>query len=321
VDDSAAALGTNKGNLLDRLAQVRELPAIIFLLMSLVILSAVAPNFGSSTNLLSIARETAIVGIMGVGMTLVILTGGIDLSVASILALSAAVSATLMMRGTSTLVSTFVGLCTGCACGFANALLITVLRVPPIITTLGTMGILRAAVTLYTGAHSIGPLPSSFDIVGTGPISALLLALTAAAATFFVSRLSVGRYVLAIGSNEEAVRLSGIDVDKVKILVYTLNGLLAAVAGMVVASSVNSAQSNTALGYELNVIAAVVMGGTSISGGQGSIPGTVVGAAIMSVMSSALILLGASVHWHKLIVGGVILTAVLIDKFRTTHKQ
>lgn len=299
------------------LLAIRELPALVFLAILVGVLLAVAKNFGSSTNLFVIGQDMAITGIMAVGMTMVILTGGIDLSVASILALSATVTGMLMMAGTSIPISILAGLISGSACGFVNGALVTWLRIPPIITTLGTMGILRASVSLYTKGHYIGPLPIEFGFVGVKWTPVILLAVVAAAFTMFLSRVRLGRHILAVGGNEEAVRLSGIRVNRVKLVIYTLNGLLAAVSGMVIASSMSSVQSNTAKGYELGVIAAVVIGGTSITGGTGSIPGTIIGAAIMSLLYNALELLGISKFWHQLIIGVVILAAVLMDRLRS----
>jgi len=298
------------------LRQLRELPALVFLLIVVSALWRHAPNFGTATNLLTIARETAIVGIMGAGMTMVILTAGIDLSVASVLAFSAAVMATMMVGGTSIWPAVIAALVVGAACGAGNALLITRFRIPPIIATLGTMGILRAGVTLYTHAKWIGPLPGRFYFVGTGYMPVILLAAVATTSSIFLIRTKMGRYVYAAGGNEEAVRLSGLNVDRIKSLVYILNGFLASVAGLIMASSMASAQSNMATGYELNVIAAVVIGGTSINGGQGSALGTIIGAAIMAVLSSSLILLGVPIYWHKVITGAIILIAVLVDKVR-----
>ncbi len=317
TDETAAStIPRGFGSGLYSILQVRELPALLFLFLIAAGLRATAPNFGSSANLLAIAQDMAIVGIMGVGMTMVILTAGIDLSVASILAVSAAVMAKLMVGGTNIWLSVLAALTVGTACGMGNGILIAWLRIPPIIATLGTMGILRASVTLYTGAKWIGPLPQGFQFVGTGWSPVALLAVVTILFTVFLSQLRVGRYVHAVGGNEEAVRLSGIRVNRVKFVVYTLNGLLAAVSALILASSMSSAQSNMAMGYELSVIAAVVIGGTSITGGKGSVPGTVAGAAIMSVFYSALILLGVSKYWHKLIIGGVILAAVMFDKLR-----
>ena len=298
----------------------RELPALIFLALIVAILWLYQPNFGSTTNLLTTAREIAVVGIMGVGMTMVILTSGIDLSVASILAFGAAVMARMMVGGSSIWLSVLACLAVGTACGVGNALLITRLRIPPIITTLGTMGILRAGVTLYTGAEWIGPLPNSFAVVGTGYWPILVLLLVAVTFGLLLSRVAAGRYVYATGGNEEAVRLSGISVNRTKFIVYALNGLLASIAGLIMASSMSSAQANMAMGYELNVIAAVVIGGTSIAGGQGSVLGTIIGAAIMAVLYNALILLGVPIYWHKVITGGVILTAVLFDRIRLLQR-
>ena len=305
----------------ERLSAFRELPALVFLVISVAVLWFRIPNFGSSTNMLTMSRDAAIVGIMGAGMTMVILTSGIDLSVASILAFSAAIMAKLMVAETSIWIAIPAALLVGTACGAGNALLITRLKVPPIIATLGTMGILRAGVTLYTNAKWLGPLPDSFSFVGTGITPIILLAVVSIIASLFLLRMRTGRYVHALGGNEEAVRLSGISVDRTKFLIYTLNGFLASVAGLICASSMSSAQSNMAMGYELNVIAAVVIGGTSIAGGQGSVLGTIIGAAIMAVLYDALILLGVSIYWHKIITGGVILTAVLLDRLRLYGRQ
>ena len=302
-------------------SSIRELPALVFLALIAASLWIFQPNFGSMTNLLTTSREIAVVGIMGVGMTMVILTAGIDLSVASILAFAAAVMGRMMVGGSSIWLSVLAALGVGAVCGAGNAILITRLRIPPIIATLGTMGILRAGVTLYTGAAWIGPLPNSFAVVGTGYRPIIVLTLVAVGFGILLSRVATGRYVYATGGNEEAVRLSGISVSRTKVVVYTLNGLLAAVAGIIMASSMSSAQANMAMGYELNVIAAVVIGGTSIAGGQGSVLGTIIGAAIMAVLYNALILLGVPIYWHKVITGGVILTAVLFDRIRLFERK
>ena len=298
----------------------RELPALIFLALIVATLWTTGPNFGTSVNLLTTARDMAVIGIMGAGMTMVILTGGIDLSVASVLALSAAVMAKLMMAGVGIAECVAAALMAGALCGAANAVLINQLRIPPIIATLGMMGILRAGVTLYTRAKWIGLLPKSFAVIGTGIVPLILLALVTTGVSLFLLRMSIGRHIYAVGGNEEAVRLSGVSVRRTKFLVYTANGLLASIAGLILASSMSSAQSNMAMGYELSVIAAVVIGGTSISGGRGSVLGTVIGAAIMAVLFEALILLGVPIYWHKVIVGGVILTAVLFDKIRELRR-
>ncbi len=298
------------------LLRVRELPALVFLALLVGALLIFAPNFGSGTNLFVIGQDMAITGIMAVGMTMIILTGGIDLSVASVLALSATITGMLMMGGHNIWLAVLAGLGIGTACGFTNGALITWLRIPPIITTLGMMGIVRASASLYTRGDYIGPLPMDFSFVGVRWTPVILLALVATAFTIFLSRVRLGRYIHAVGGNEEAVRLSGIGVNRVKQVIYTLNGLLAAVSGMVLASSMSSAQSNMAKGYELGVIAAVVIGGTSITGGVGSVPGTIIGAAIMSLLYNALNLLGISKFWHQLIIGIVILAAVMIDRLR-----
>lgn len=302
-----------------KLAYAGEIPPLILLVSGILALRFAEPTFATPMNLLTVARDTAIFGVMGAGMTAVILTAGIDLSVASILALSSAVTATLMMHGTSVTVSSLVGLLVGTACGMVNAGLITLLRIPPIIATLGTMSILRATTILYTEAKWIGPLPHSFAWVGTRYTPLIMLMITTFGMVVLLSKTRIGRYIYAVGGNEEAVRLSGINTLLIKSVVYTLNGLMAGVAGLILASSMSSAQSNMASGYELGVIAAVVIGGTSISGGRGSVVGTVIGAAIMAVLANALILLGVPITWHKVLTGIIIMAAVLVDKFKSSH--
>lgn len=302
-------------------SEFRELPALVFLLLVVALLWIFKPSFRTPTNLLTTAREMAIIGIMGAGMTMVIITSGIDLSVASILAFSAAVMAQMMVSGVNVGVSVLVALVVGSILGAGNALLINQLRVPPIITTLGTMGILRAGTSLYTGAKYIGPLPQSFNFVGDlGYTPIVLLLVTAFASAAFLLRTRMGRYVYAIGGNEEAVRLSGVSVNRVRFVVYTINGLLASVAGLILASSMSSAQSNTAQGYELNIIAAVVIGGTSIAGGKGSVLGTIIGAGLIAVLADALILLNVPNPWHLVAVGTVLLAAVLFDRARALRR-
>lgn len=301
---------------LEQSKHIRELPGFLFLLALAGSLWLGEPRFANPTNLLTVAREMSIFGIMGAGMTMVILMGGIDLSVASVLAFSAAVMAKMLVAGASTWQAVPTALIIGAVCGAINGLLITHMHIPPIITTLGTMGILRAGVTLYTEAKWIGPLPQDFYFIGTGYTPLAILLATTSLTVGLLLWTRPGRYIHAIGGNESAVRLAGVNVERVKLAVYSANGLLAAMAGLIIASSMSSAQSNMAMGYELNVIAAVVIGGTSISGGRGSVFGTIIGAAIMAVTSNALTLLGIQVYWHKVIVGVIILTAVMADKLR-----
>ncbi len=298
------------------LLRVRELPALVFLLALVSSMLILVPEFRSIDSVFVIGQNMAITGIMAVGMTMIIVTGGIDLSVASILALSATATGALMIGGTNIWLAVLTGLGIGAACGFLNGALITWLRIPAIITTLGTMGIIRASVYLYTKGRYVGPLPMDFNFVGTKWTPIILLGVTAAAFTILLTRVRLGRYVHAIGGNEEGVRLAGVRGGSVKRTIYTLNGFLAAVSGMVLASSMSSAQPNMAEGYELGVIAAVVIGGTSITGGIGSVPGTIIGAAIMSLLYTALNVLGISFFWHQFIIGIVILAAVLMDRLR-----
>ena len=305
------------------------MPLMALLLMA-VIMSIVSSNFLTSDNLFNVLRQTSVNLCISVGMTMVILTGGIDLSVGSILALSGAVAAGLTRNGLSFASSDlFVGftfwggilaaLLVGGILGAFNGLMITRFKVPPFVATLGMLTIARGLTMLYTGGFPITGLSGSFEFLGTGwflgipmPVwVALVLILIFAV---FMKRTPSGRYIYAIGGNERASLLSGIKVNKILLLVYTLSGIMAAVAGLLVTARLDSAQPNAGSGYELDSIAAVVIGGTSLSGGKGSLWGTVVGALIIGVLNNGLVLLDVSPFWQQVIKGFVILAAVIIDK-------
>lgn len=307
---------------------VKPLLALLLMALAMTILS---DNFATSDNLFNVLRQTSVNLCISVGMTLVILTGGIDLSVGSILALTGAIAAGLTRDGLELAsVDTFVGftflggclaaLLVGGLLGAFNGLVITRFKVPPFVATLGMMTIARGLTMLYTGGFPITGLGSGFEYVGTGwllgiPMPVWVALVLIVLFAFIMRRTRTGRYIYAIGGNERASLLSGIRTDRVVLLVYTLAGILSAVAGLLVTARLDSAQPNAGSGYELDAIAAVVIGGASLSGGKGSIWGTVVGALIIGVLNNGLVLLNVSPFWQQVVKGLVILLAVVLDRF------
>jgi ribose transport system permease protein len=302
-------------------ALLQKLGPFIALLVVAAGLAVMSPDFLTVANLLNVMRQVSINALIAFGMTLVILLGGIDLSVGSILALSSVFTATLISRGTDPVAATLVGIASGAVMGAANGLVIAKGKVAPFIATLGTMTILRGlALVLSNGSPVTGINSDFFTMLGGGyvadliPIPVIWMALMFAVIWFVLKKTVFGRHVYAVGGNEEASRLSGVSVDRVKIWVYTLSGAMSAMAGIILTSRLNSAQPTAGAGYELDAIAAVVLGGTSLTGGRGWIFGTLVGALLIGVLNNGLNLLGVSSFYQQVIKGVVILLAVLIDR-------
>lgn len=305
------------------------------LLLMAVAMSFLSDKFATADNIFNVLRQVSVNLCISVGMTMVILTGGIDLSVGSILALSGAVAAGLTRNGLA-VGGVFVGftfwggilaaLLTGAILGSFNGLMVTRFKVPPFVATLGMMTIARGLTMLYTGGFPITGLSSAFRFLGTGwflgvPMPVWVAAVIILFFAFYMKKTPTGRYIYAIGGNPMASLLSGIRVDRIILLVYTLAGVLSAVAGLLVTARLDSAQPNAGAGYELDAIAAVVIGGTSLSGGRGSIAGTVVGALIIGILNNGLVLLDVSPFWQQVIKGFVILGAVIIDKFSSKNQN
>jgi ribose transport system permease protein len=302
-------------------ALLQRLGPFIALLVVAAGLAVMSPDFLTVANLLNVMRQVSINALIAFGMTLVILLGGIDLSVGSMLALSSVFTATLISRGTDPVVATLVGIASGAVMGAANGLVIAKGKVAPFIATLGTMTILRGlALVVSNGSPVTGINSDFFTMLGGGyvadliPIPVIWMALMFALIWFVLKKTVFGRHVYAVGGNEEASRLSGVSVDRVKIWVYTLSGAMSAMAGIILTSRLNSAQPTAGAGYELDAIAAVVLGGTSLTGGRGWIFGTLVGALLIGVLNNGLNLLGVSSFYQQVIKGVVILLAVLIDR-------
>lgn len=283
-------------------------------------------SFLTVNNLTNIARQVSINAVIAVGMTCAILTAGIDLSVGPVMALSGTVAAGLMIAGIPIPLAMLAGLCIGAALGAINGCCIAYARMPPIIVTLATMGIARGLALIYTGGYPISGLPAAFSFWGRGEwlgiqVPILIMALVYLLAWILLNHMPFGRYVYAIGGNEEAARLSGIPVPRYKLLVYTLSGLTAALAGLVLSSRLMSGQPNAGDAFELDAIAAVVLGGAAISGGKGVIIGTLIGAMMLGVLNNGLNLMGVSPYVQNVIKGGIILAAIYISSDRRRGKR
>ncbi|EOX1813464.1 ribose ABC transporter permease [Vibrio cholerae] len=299
-----------------------EQKSLIALLFLVVVVSFLNPNFFTVDNLLNILRQTSVNAIIAVGMTLVILTAGIDLSVGSVLALCGAFAATLVAMEVPVLIAVPTALLAGATLGAISGIIIAKGKVQAFIATLVTMTLLRGVTMVYTDGRPISTgftdTADTFAWFGTGyalgiPVPVWLVVVVFAGAWYLLNHTRFGRYVYAVGGNESATRLSGINVDRVKIGVYAICGLLAALAGIIVTSRLSSAQPTAGMGYELDAIAAVVLGGTSLMGGKGRIMGTLIGALIIGFLNNALNLLDVSSYYQMIAKAVVILLAVLVD--------
>jgi ribose transport system permease protein len=310
--------------------------SLIALFVLCLALSLLSDKFLTVDNAWNVLRQISVNICIATGMTLVILTAGIDLSVGSVLALSGAVAAGLLKSGLEfpsanlyvgfTLLGAVVaGIATGSALGMFNGWAITKFKVPPFVATLAMLTIARGLTFLWTKGFPVSNLGEGFDYIGMGwfigvPLPVWISAFIVGVAVFLSRQTRLGRYIYAIGGNENAARLSGIDISKVKVTVYTIAGALAAVGGIMVTARLDSAQPNAGMSYELDAIAAVVIGGTSLSGGRGTILGTVLGAVIIGVLNNGLVLLDVSPFWQQVVKGLVILTAVIVDKMNSKNE-
>jgi len=304
-----------------RIFRSRETGIMLVLLGICLLLAVIAPRFLMISNITNVARQMAVIAIISVGMTYVIVTGGIDLSVGSTVAFTGCISALLLVNGYPIIFCIITGLLLGTLVGLTNGLLVVYVKLAPFIATLGTMGIARGLVLALTKGYPIQPFPKSFEMIGRGylgiiPIPVLIMLGIVIIGHILLSRTRIGRYIYYIGSNETAARLSGLNVNGTLVFVYTVAGFLSGLASVVLISRLTSAQSNMGSGFELDAIAAVVIGGTSLSGGEGSVIGSLVGAALMGIIKNALILLGVNVYWQSVVIGLVIVFAVSVDAFR-----
>ncbi|MBC7326559.1 ABC transporter permease [bacterium] len=308
---------------LSSLLQRRETAAFIALFLLFIVLSIVKrESFPTGENLGIVARQFSMIATMGVGMTMAIVLAGIDLSVGSVLALAGCITALLLKQGISIPLAILAGLLCGAFCGFINGIAVVGVRMPPFIATLGMMSIARGLTYVITGGWPITELPKPFFFLGQGmvgpiPMPVLVMLFCIIIGHIVMNNTTFGRSVYAIGGNEQAAFLSGININRTKVIVYTISGLLSGLAGIVLTSRLSSAQPNSGLGIELDVIAAVIIGGASFAGGEGTIIGTFIGAAFMGILRNGLVLLNVSAYWQQVVIGAVIMGAVAIDFLRT----
>ncbi|EPY13175.1 ribose ABC transporter permease RbsC [Paenibacillus sp. chi10] len=310
---------TSKGFQLSQMTQ--KLGPLLGLFILIVIVSILNPSFLEPLNILNLLRQVSINALIAFGMTFVILTGGIDLSVGSTLALSSAFVANMLVAGYDPILSILAGCLLGGVMGMINGLLVTQGKMAPFIATLATMTIFRGLTLVYTDGNPITGLGDSmtFQLFGRGyqfgiPVPAITMIIAFAVLWVILHKTAFGRKTYAIGGNEKAAIVSGIKVSRVKIMIYSLAGMLSALAGAILTSRLNSAQPTAGTSYELDAIAAVVLGGTSLSGGRGRIVGTLIGALIIGTLNNGLNLLGVSSFYQMVVKGIVILIAVLIDR-------
>ncbi|MCD8761686.1 ribose ABC transporter permease [Mammaliicoccus sciuri] len=300
---------------------VEKIIPFIGLILLIVVISIMNSAFLDLSNLLNLLRQVSINGLIAFGMTFVILTGGIDLSVGSILALSSAFTAILITSGIDPIVALIVGVLGGFLLGVFNGVLVTFGSMAPFIATLATMTIFRGLTLVVTDGNPITNLGDSymFQLFGKGyffgiPVPAVTMIIVFIILAIILQKTTFGRHTYAIGGNEVASKISGIKVNRVKILIYGISGLMSALAGAILTSRLNSAQPTAGTSYELDAIAAVVLGGTSLTGGKGRIVGTFIGVLIIGVLNNGLNLLGVSSFYQQVVKGIVILIAVLIDR-------
>ena len=321
-------------------AALHKLSALVTLFLLIVAFAFTSPAFLSVNNGLTVLLQTSVIGLLAIGMTMVIITGGIDLSVGSVLALSGVITGLAIKAGLPVVPAMGLGVVTGAACGVVNGLVITKMRITPFVATLGMMMIARGLALQLTGAAPISRLGDTFGMLGNGsffrvveaqangfpkvifpgiPYPAVLLAVMALLGAFILTRRQIGRHIFSVGSNEEAARLSGVNVDRTKIWAYTASGALAGLSGMVLMSRLVTVQPNEGVMYELDAIAASVIGGASLMGGVGSISGSMIGAFIIGVLRNGLNMAGTSAFIQQIIIGIVVIGAVFIDQIRNRN--
>jgi ribose transport system permease protein len=308
----------------------QKILAFASLIVLIGFFSVASENFLQTSNIMGILQSTSVNGVLAVAATLVIITGGIDLSVGTLMTFTAVITGVVLTYwGMPLPLGILAALLTGAFCGFISGALIAKMKIPPFIATLGMMLILKGLSLVISSTKPIyfNDTPG-FSLISTGsfvgdilpffplPNGVLILLILAVGMAYVLNKTVLGRYTFALGSNEEAVRLSGVNTDGWKIAIYSLAGAICGLAGLIIASRLNSAQPALGLGYELDAIAAVVIGGTSLAGGRGSILGTIIGALIMSVLLNGLRILSVAQEWQTVVTGLIIIAAVYADMLR-----
>lgn len=300
-------------------ANLSKYKSLLGFLILCIIISFITPRFLTVANMTNVLTQVSVNAVIAIGMTFVILTGGIDLSVGSILAIAGALAATVIKTSGNVLLAIIVAILAGASIGVINGLLVSKGKVQAFIVTLASMTIFRGITYVYTNGTPISGLSSGFGAIGNKklsilPIPVLITAAAVVIAYYILSQTRFGRYLYALGGNEDSARLSGINTDRIKTWVYVVSGITAAISGVIITSRIGSASPNAGAGFELDAIAAVVIGGTSLSGGEGSVVGTIIGALIIGVLNNGLNLMNVSPFYQSIVKGSVILIAVLLDK-------
>jgi ribose transport system permease protein len=315
------------GRALRALFRARETSVLFALLLVSAGIAAATPYFLTTDNLMGVFRSFSTTAMMSIGMVMVIITGGIDLSVGSVMGLSGLVTALAFQHGWHTGACVACGLGVGTLFGLTNGLLVTVGRLPPFIATLGTLSIGRGLMYIITKGVPLTPeTPDSFSAIGQGyvgavPAPVIIMLVLAVTFSIVMSYTKFGRHVYATGGNEHAAWISGVDTGRVKLIVYTLTGLISAIAGIVAFSRYLSAEPASGFGVELDVIAAAAIGGASLAGGVGSVQGTVIGAALTGIIANGVVLMNINTYAQQAITGAVILIAVSVDVWRHAGKE
>lgn len=309
---------TNKKNALG------EYLILIILLIMIIGMSIARPVFLSSDNILNIARQISMVAIVGIGMTFVLIIGEIDLSVGHIACLSGIIVSICLRAGMSIFVSIIAAIATGLALGLINGLVITYLNIPSFITTMGMDNIAYGIVLVITNAYPVTGLPEGFKFLGRGyvgliPFPVILMAICYIFAAIILKYVKFGRNMFAIGGNKEAAKLSGIAVEKNKVMIFAISGITAAFSGVILASRLFSGQPSSGNSFTMDAIASCVIGGTSTTGGKGRMWGTLIGALIMGIIDNGMTLLGISTNWQYIVKGAIIIIAVGLDQARNRN--
>ena len=320
---------------------LRKMAALAGLILLVIFFSVTNEFFFTSNNIMTVGLQTSTIALIGIGATCVILTGGIDLSTGSVVALSGVAAAMIVNAGVPVPIGMVLGILVGGVCGLTNGILVTQMKLPPFIATLGMMMVARGLALYVTNAAPVSGMPESFAVLGNGalfkiveegpnglpkvvfagiPYPVIIMLFITVLFTFALTKLKVGRYIYAIGSNEEAARLSGIKTNIVKIYAYVASGLLSGLTGVILASRLVTAQPNGGVAYELDAIASAVVGGTSLMGGVGTIPGTLIGSFIIGVLRNGLNMNGVSSFVQMIVIGLVIIVAVSLDQLRQSKK-
>ncbi len=310
---------SNRKNIFKSILSIPGIGVILAFVVLATYLTLSSPNFLTTSNIMIVVRQAVFVALMGIGMTFIIAEGGIDLSVGATLGITGIMVAALIMGGMNIYLAIILTLLFGIVIGLINGLFITQLHMPDFIATLGTLSIMRGLILLYTnGVPIYGLRFPEFQwfaqgFVGPIPVPILILALLFLISLYLMQKTKLGRYTLAIGTNKEAARLVGININRIKLVIFAITGFLSAMAGILLTSRTEAAVPTAGQGYELDVIAAVVIGGTSMTGGRANLTGTIIGAILMTTIRNGLNLLGINALMHQVVIGIFILIAVGID--------